>query len=179
MLLLLLTGCRPRLQQSRTPGCPDAHGRTDAGLPVGADRNPTTISPLLYLLLLACRNRRMPGAAPLEPKRCGLGGQSSTRFWARSRAKPVGPIPQAEWPWMRISATPEQRRVCSLRANGTIGTSLRPSRHRRSTRSTNSFVSSIRLKSATPRTNAGYIQCAAIGPCLFNGDGQIAVHNVA
>jgi hypothetical protein len=31
----------------------------------------------------------------------------------------------------------------------------------------------MKRKSTTPRTNADYIQCAAIGPGLFDCDGQI------
>jgi hypothetical protein len=32
----------------------------------------------------------------------------------------------------------------------------------------------MKLKSATPKTNAGYTQCAGSGPCFFDDDGPIA-----
>jgi hypothetical protein len=58
-----------------------------------------------------------------------------------------------------------------FRHNGRVET-----RKGQSIRSTSYAESSMKLKSATPKTNAGYIQGVAIGPRFFSGGGQNAAN---
>src|ERR1700731_3220777 len=88
------------------------------GLPLAADRKPTRISPLLCLLLLDRRNRRMRGVAHWSRTDADLALSHQRDSGQGPGQNQSARIPQAEWPWMRISATPEQRRGAPFARTG-------------------------------------------------------------